>query len=623
MRESVRYFLARTAKWGAVGSLGVILVIVAAHFVLKRPAAVEPKAGAAPQATAPGAELDRKEGIEHVIFKGDRGKIKVKADKFYAGDDKLDHLEGNVEVVDYGQTGGQELTVTADKVDYDQDLTFFKVSGGAKVRDKDSVFESSAFDYDKTREIVRTDQGVVFTSNRLDARARNFLYKKRAATLEFGGDVAIELRPRLATSFPLSVRGQSFIYRRKAKSGRIDGSVRMTHGKSRGSADTLVFLLSDDEQQVKALSLTGSAVATFFRDAAGESGGAGQDIRADEIRMVVFPDAQVVSRLKAKGGCVLKLELEAGAQDEIMADTVVIYFDRLGELKDFTASGSARMSLGGGKDAERRVRGDSVVYAKKSDVLKADGGAKAPARIDSDRTEVEASSISVGMGSGDMNASGGVKLVLKPVEDGRAVGFFSKDKPVFITCRDLTYAKEKKSFAFREDVRIWQEKDVVLAKEFDILEESGAVSGRGGVKASFTHKPKDKPAEERLEIAADLMNYVPRSRKIAFEGSCGLTTAALRMTSTSLDVRLKDEGSEMDRLLARGKVVIIQEGKEGRGEDAIYDLKADTVVLTGNPVLIDKEKGVTEGDKLTFHLGDGRITIENKERDRSATVIKS
>ncbi len=623
MRESVRYLLARTAKWGAVGSLGIILVIVAAHFVLKRPAAVEPPAETASPAAAPGAEVDRKEGIEHVIFKGDKGKIKVKADRFYVGDDKLNHLEGNVEVVDYGRTGGQELTVTADRVDYNQALTFFNVSGGAKVRDKDSVFESPAFEYDKAREIVRTDQGVVFTSDRLDARSRDFLYRRRAETLEFGRDVVIELRPRLATSFPLRVSGESFLYKRKAKSGRFDGSVRMTHGKSQGSADALSFLLSDDEQQVEALTLTGSADVTFFKGADGKSGGAGQDIKAEEIRMAIYPDAQAISRLKATGGCVIKLELEAGARDEIASDTVVVFFDPQGELKNFVASGSARMTLGRGKDAERRVRGDSVLYSRTIEVLKAQGGPEARARIDSDRTEVEASSISVGLDSGNMNASGEVKLVLKPVGDGRAVGFFSKDKPVFITCRDLTYAKKKKFFAFREDVRIWQEKDVVLAKEFDIQESSGAVSGRGGVKASFTHKPKDKPAEERLEIGADQMNYVPRSRKIAFEGSCGLTTVALQMTATSLDIRLKDEGSEMDRLLARGKVVILQKGKEGRGDEAVYDLKADTVVLTGNSILIEKDKGVTEGDKLTFHLGDGRITIENKERDRSATVIKS
>jgi lipopolysaccharide export system protein LptA len=623
MRESVRYFLARTAKWGAVGSLGVILIIVAAHFVLKRPAVIEPRAETAGPAPAPGVDVDRKEGIEHVIFKGDKGKIKVKADRFYVGDDKLNHLEGNVEVVDYGRTGGQELTVTADKVDYDEGLTFFKVSGGAKVRDKDSVFESPAFDYDKAREIVRTDQGVVFTSDRLDATSRDFLYKRRAATLELGGDVAIEFRPRLQTSFPLRVSGDNFLYRRKAKSGRLDGNVRMTHGKSRGSADTLTFMLSDDEQQVEAQTLTGSADVTFFKDAAGESGGAGQNIKADEIRMVTYPDAQAISRLKATGGSVIKLELEAGAQDEIMADTAVVSFDPQGELKDFTASGSARMTLSEGKDAERRVRGDSVAYARKRDLLMARGGAKAPARIDSERTEVEASLVFVGLGSGNMTASGEVKLVLKPAADGKAVGFFSKDKPVFITCGYLSYAKRKKSFAFKKAVRIWQEKDVVLAEKFDILEESGEVSGRGGVKASFTHKPKDKPAEERLEIGADLMNYVPGLRKIAFEGACQLKTAPLRMTSTSLDICLKGEGSEMDRLLARGKVVIVQEGKEGRGDEAVYDLKVDTVVLTGNPVLIDKEKGITEGDKLTFHLGDGRITIENKERDRSATVIKS
>jgi len=622
MRESVRNILARTAKWGAVGSLGVILVIVAVHFFLKRPAAVAPPAGTASPAPAPGAEVDRKEGVEHVIFNGDKGKIRVKADRFYAGPDDLDHLEGNVEVVDYGRTGKQELILTAEKVDYDQDLTFFKVSGGARVKDKDSLFESPAFDYDKTREVVRTDRGVVFTSDRLDASSREFLYEKRPQTLMFSGDVKIELRPRLKTSFPLSAAGASFLYKRKAKSGRMDGRVRMTHGKSRSTADVLTFQLSDDEQQVEALTLTGSAVATFFKDA-GQSGGPGQEIRADEIRLTVYPDAQSVSRLKAEGRCVIRLKIEAGAQDEILADAAIVRFDREGELTDFTATGSARMTLGGGKDEERRVRGDSVVYAKKGDILKARGKAGAPARIDSDRTEVEAPVISVGLGSGNMSASGEVKLVLKPAGDGQAVGFFSKDKPVFITCRSLTYAREKKFFALREDVRIWQEKDVVLAKEFDIQEKSGAVSGRGGVKASFTHKPKDKPAEERLEIVAERMAFVPKMRRIEFEGSCELKTPTLRITSASLALRLKDEGSEIDKLLARGQVVILQEEKEGRGNEAVYDLKADTVVLTGNPVLIDKEKGVTEGDKLTFHLGDGRITIENKKRDRSSTVIKS
>ena len=57
-----------------------------------------------------------------------------------------------------------------------------------------------------------------------------------------------------------------------------------------------------------------------------------------------------------------------------------------------------------------------------------------------------------------MQSSGGVKLVLKPGQDDKAVGFFSKDKPVFITCKDLVYTKGNKKFLFKEDVRIWQDK---------------------------------------------------------------------------------------------------------------------------------------------------------------------
>jgi lipopolysaccharide export system protein LptA len=57
--------------------------------------------------------------------------------------------------------------------------------------------------------------------------------------------------------------------------------------------------------------------------------------------------------------------------------------------------------------------------------------------------------------------------------------------------------------------------------------------------------------------------------------------------------------------------------------EALYDLDKETIVLTGNPSLIDKEKGTVEGDKLTFHLGDGRILVENKDRERPVTFIKS
>jgi len=624
MRENVRHFLAKTAKWAAVVSLLAIIGVVALHFFLRRPAPVEVPVAPAPSVRPPGENIDRKEGVEHVLFKGDKGKIKVKADKFYLGEDKLNHLEGNVEVVDYGKTGGQEMIMLADRIDYDQNLNSFRATGRARVKDKDVLIESPSFDYDKKKDIFRTDQGVVFSSNRLKASSQTLTYRPRAQTLEFEGDPAIEVRAKMETELPLSVFGDKFLYRRKPKIGRVDGNVRMSHGKSRGTTDSLVFKLTPDEQEVDFLVLKGAAKVILFKETAKDEADPGQQVEADEIRLTSFPEGSKISRLIAKGTCSLTLSVSAGTVDKVRGRMVGLVFDQAGDLATFSVLGEARVDMAdreGGN--ERRVWGKWITYHKKEDVLKTVGTDKMPARIDSARTEVEAGWITINQGSGNMRSSGAVKLVLKPGKDDKAVGFFSKDKPVFITCKDLVYWKANKRFLFKEDVRIWQDKDVVLAKKFEILEDSGEVFGRGGVKASFTHKLKDKPEEERLAIGADEMSYDPKVKTIKFAGGSSLDTNTMKLTSADLSIRLKEEGNEMERILAKGKVVILQETKEGRGEEANYDLKTDTVVLTGSPVLVDKEKGNTEGDRLTFYLGDGRILIENKERGRSATVIKS
>jgi lipopolysaccharide export system protein LptA len=623
MRENVRHFLAKTAKWAAAVSLLTIIGVIALHFFLRRPVPAESLVEPAPAVRPPGEDVDRKEGVEHVLFKGDKGKIRVKADEFYLGEDKLNHLEGNVEVVDYGNTGSQEIIMLADRVDYDQDLKNFHATGRARIKDKDALIESSSFVYDKKEDVFRTDQGVVFSSNKLKANSRTLTYRRRAQTLEFEGDLAIEVVAKGETGLPLSVFGDKFLYMRKTKIGRVDDNVRMSRGKSRGTADALIFRLTPDEQEVNYLALQGTAKVALFKETAKDAADSGQQVEADEIRLVSFPDESKVSRLSATGACSLTLSVSAGATDKVRGQSVGLMFDRAGDLTDYSASGEARVDLADrtGGD-ERRVWGDKITYHKKGDVLKTVGTDKMPARIDSARTEVEAGWITVNQESGNMQSSGAVKLVLKPGKDDKAVGFFSKDKPVFITCKDLVYTKAKKKFLFKEDVRIWQDKTVVLAKEFEILELSEKVFGRGGVKASFTRKPKDKPVEEPLAIGADEMSYVPKGKTIKFAGGSFLNTNTMTLTSADLSVRLKEEGNEMVRILAKGTVLIIQETKEGRGEEANYDLLADTVVLTGSSVLIDKEKGVIEGDKLTFYLGDGKILIENKERSRSAMVIK-
>jgi lipopolysaccharide transport protein LptA len=110
---------------------------------------------------------------------------------------------------------------------------------------------------------------------------------------------------------------------------------------------------------------------------------------------------------------------------------------------------------------------------------------------------------------------------------------------------------------------------------------------------------------------------------LTFEQGCWLKSKDVGLNSDRIAVLLREKTAEIQQIEARGKVAITEELREGKGEKALYDLEQETVVLTGNPMIIDKEKGVIEGEKLTFRLGEGRIQVENKDRERSTTVIKS
>ena len=272
-----------------------------------------------------------------------------------------------MEVVDYGNMGGQEIIMLADQVDYDQDLNSFHATGRARVKDHDVLIESPVFDYNKQEDVFRTDQGVVFSSGRLMAESRSMIYRRLAQTLEFEGNLVIEVRAKMGKGLPLSVFGDKFLYARIPKIGRVDGNVRMSQGKSRGTTDALAFRLTPDEQEANSLVLQGAAKIMFFKDIAKNANDPGHVVEADEIRLVPFPDESKVSRLSATGACTMTLSVLAGATDKVRGRLVGLVFDRSGELTAFSASGEARVDFAdrGGGD-ERTVWGDRITYQKRT-----------------------------------------------------------------------------------------------------------------------------------------------------------------------------------------------------------------------------------------------------------------
>jgi lipopolysaccharide export system protein LptA len=69
------------------------------------------------------------------------------------------------------------------------------------------------------------------------------------------------------------------------------------------------------------------------------------------------------------------------------------------------------------------------------------------------------------------------------------------------------------------------------------------------------------------------------------------------------------------RLEAYGNVVVTQKDQTATGEVGIYDLKSNTVALTGN-VLMTQGKNVLRGDKLMVDLATGAARVESGKNGR-------
>src|SRR5215813_249434 len=65
------------------------------------------------------------------------------------------------------------------------------------------------------------------------------------------------------------------------------------------------------------------------------------------------------------------------------------------------------------------------------------------------------------------------------------------------------------------------------------------------------------------------------------------------------------------RLEARGGVVVTQKDQTATGELGIFDMKSNTVTLTGNPVVMTQGQNVLKGDRLVVDLTSGVSRVES------------
>ena len=610
----------------ALGLLVVVAVILWYFLSHRRPRSVVPpkKEG------IPAKKVERQEGIEHFDFKGDRV-IRARAERHYAGDDGRYYLEGNVEVRDLGKGEGEEIVLFGQKVSYDKDWAGVFLEGKAKLQYKGLTVESSAFSYLKTEETLTTDRGAAFSTSKISGKAKKMAYSFREGSLRLEGEVELELCEEAETGAPFVVRGDIVTFLRSRRRGQVEGNASFSFDQSWGRADSLRFELTPDEQRARSFSLKGNVQATLVGQQEPSPGvlkpaQQEREISADEVDIRAFKDKHQIQKVEARDRCILKSSTPEGRTTEVRSARMRMIFDRREVLRELSAWSAARLvERGPTSELERSISGEEILISTKGKTWKIKAPEGGEARVDSPDSDVTAKSLVLSPRKEILDAAGGVKVIVKlRPEEAETVGFFSSKQPVFGSAEKMRYEKRLDRLQLEEAVRMWQGKEVLFADRVTVLKKTGEIMAEGNVRASFSRLPKEeKAAEEKIEIGGAKLSFSPPQNLLTFEQDCWLKSIDVALNSDRIAVLLREKTAEILQIDAKGKVTITEKLRKGKGERALYDLEEETFVLTGNPTIIDKEKGVIEGEKLTFRLGEGRIQVENKDRERSTTVIKS
>ncbi len=134
---------------------------------------------------------------------------------------------------------------------------------------------------------------------------------------------------------------------------------------------------------------------------------------------------------------------------------------------------------------------------------------------------------------------------------------------------------------------------------------------------------RDKP----IQINATTLEVRDKEKKATFIGNVVVVQGETTMKCKMLDVFYEQNAvagdapkpapagpgggqQQIQRLEAKGNVVVIQKEQTATGDNAIYDLKSNSVTLIGN-VTVTQGQNVVRGDRIVVDLTTGITRVES------------
>jgi len=157
---------------------------------------------------------------------------------------------------------------------------------------------------------------------------------------------------------------------------------------------------------------------------------------------------------------------------------------------------------------------------------------------------------------------------------------------------------------------------------------AGAVAQQAGNGPPNALQGFSQNRDEPVHIESATLEVRDKQKEAVFSGDVRVTQGDTGMRSKSLVVFYEQDGAadggkamqaatpgpggqqRIKRLEARGGVVVTQKDQTATGESGVFDMKTNTVTLTGN-VVMTQGKNVLRGERLMVDLTSGVSRVES------------
>jgi lipopolysaccharide export system protein LptA len=126
--------------------------------------------------------------------------------------------------------------------------------------------------------------------------------------------------------------------------------------------------------------------------------------------------------------------------------------------------------------------------------------------------------------------------------------------------------------------------------------------------------------KEPIYITSDWMEVDQKKNTITYKGRVVTIQSEMTMRSETLTAVYDPEMKQIREIIAEGKVNAVQGNRMATGDKAVFDDKAKTVTLTGNPVMRQGNSQVT-GSRIIYYIDQDRAVAEGKDSVRVQVTI--